>query len=61
VTAHSSAANNTSASRGSDARRLVAFAALALPSLARAAGIPTGTPLEEIVVTAQRVGLVGNS
>jgi outer membrane receptor protein involved in Fe transport len=61
VTVNSTAANDTTASRGPDARRLLAFAALALPSLAPAAGIPTGTPLEEIVVTAQRVGLVGNS
>ena len=34
---------------------------LALPSLAQSAGIPTGAPLEEIVVTARRAGLVGVS
>ena len=34
-------------------------ALLALPAMA--AGIPTGEPLEEVVVTASRLGLVGES
>ena len=38
-----------------------ALAILALPGSALATGIPTGTPLEEIVVTAQRIGLIGES
>jgi hypothetical protein len=42
---------------------LSALAALgaAVPGTARASGIPTGQPLEEIVVTARRIGLIGES
>lgn len=40
---------------------LAALAIVALPDCVMASGIPTGTPLEEIVVTARRVGLVGDS
>ena len=40
---------------------LAASCALLPAPVARATGIPTGTPLEEIVVTAQRIGLVGES
>jgi len=38
-----------------------ALAPLAFPTVLLAAGIPTGAPLEEIVVTAGRLGLVGES
>jgi hypothetical protein len=37
------------------------LAALVVPGLAGASGIPTATPLEEIKVTATRIGLVGES
>ena len=40
---------------------LHAMLVLALPVCAVAAGIPTATPLEEVVITARRVGLVGES
>ena len=45
----------------SDAARSAFLAALALPFVARASGIPTASPLEEIVVTAARIGLIGES
>ena len=41
--------------------KLMVLAILALPECVMASGIPTGTPLEEIVVTAQRIGLIGES
>ncbi len=46
-----------------NARRKKAGAAMLalLPAVGFASGIPTGTPLEEIVVTARRIGLVGES
>jgi hypothetical protein len=37
------------------------LAVLVVPASAGASGIPTATPLEEIVVTASRIGLVGES
>ena len=37
------------------------LAALAFPAVSGASGIPTATPLEEVVVTATRIGLVGVS
>jgi hypothetical protein len=40
---------------------LAALVFLAWPEFAMASGIPTGTPLEEVVVTAKKVGLVGES
>ena len=40
---------------------LVVAACTAAAAPAFGAGIPTGTPLEEIVVTAQRIGLIGES
>ena len=40
---------------------LAALLALALPTATQASGIPTSSPLEEIVVTATRIGLVGES
>ncbi len=40
---------------------LSAIAMLALPGVAVGAGIPTAAPLEEIVVTATRIGLIGES
>ena len=45
----------------SDAARVAILAALALPSVAPASGIPTASPLEEVVVTATRIGLIGES
>jgi outer membrane receptor protein involved in Fe transport len=45
----------------SRALALAMVAALLLPGAAVSSGIPTGTPLEEIVVTARRIGLVGES
>jgi outer membrane receptor protein involved in Fe transport len=48
-------------SRGPQRAALVMLALLALPDWVMASGIPTGTPLEEIVVTAQRIGLIGVS
>jgi len=48
-------------SRNSVESACAALAALALPAMATASGIPTATPLEEIVVTAARMGLVGES
>jgi hypothetical protein len=47
--------------RKSDAGMLLGFATLALPTVASGAGIPTATPLEQIVVTATRIGLIGES
>ena len=45
-----------------DARTLlVAAACVTAATSAFGAGIPTGTPLEEIVVTANRIGLIGES
>ena len=49
------------ARRNSEAARLATCLALALPCTGLASGIPTATPLEEIVVTATRLGLVGES
>ena len=40
---------------------LVAAACVTAATPAFGSGIPTGTPLEEIVVTAQRIGLIGES
>jgi outer membrane receptor protein involved in Fe transport len=40
---------------------LCSLAVAALPGPTMASGIPTGTTLEEIVVTAQRIGLIGES
>jgi len=40
---------------------LAVLLALALPTATQASGIPTSSPLEEIVVTATRIGLVGES
>jgi hypothetical protein len=48
-------------SRGPCLVLAVASGLSVLPVVALAAGIPTGTPLEEIVVTARRIGLVGES
>jgi outer membrane receptor protein involved in Fe transport len=47
--------------RNSQVLRTAVVAALFLPGAAGAAGIPTSSPLEEIVVTAQRIGLIGAS
>ncbi len=47
--------------RNADAAGALALAALALPTLCWSSGIPTASPLEEIVVTATRIGLVGES
>ncbi len=47
--------------RNADAAGLVVLAALALPTPGWSSGIPTASPLEEIVVTARRVGLIGES
>jgi outer membrane cobalamin receptor len=47
--------------RGPQQAAFAALAILAWPGCVRASGIPTGTPLEEIVVTAQRIGLIGES
>jgi hypothetical protein len=47
--------------RKSRATRLAVVAALLVPGAAGASGIPTSSPLEEIVVTAQRIGLIGES
>jgi len=52
---------NSADSRKSVTGSLCAIAMLALPGVAVGAGIPTATPLEEIVVTATRIGLVGES
>ncbi|EFK96531.1 TonB-dependent outer membrane receptor [sediment metagenome] len=37
------------------------LAAVVVPAIAGASGIPTATPLEEVIVTASRIGLVGES
>jgi outer membrane receptor protein involved in Fe transport len=47
--------------RNSQVLRMAVVAALVLPGAAGASGIPTSSPLEEIVVTAQRIGLIGES
>ncbi len=47
--------------RNADAAGVTALLALALSVPAAGSGIPTATPLEEIVVTATRIGLVGES
>jgi outer membrane receptor protein involved in Fe transport len=47
--------------RNSQAARLAVIAALSLPTAGQASGIPTASPLEEIVVTATRIGLIGES
>jgi hypothetical protein len=43
------------------ASRVTVLLALALPGVAWGSGIPTAAPLEEIVVTASRIGLIGES
>jgi hypothetical protein len=53
--------DNEPGSRNSGALRVAVLLALALPTATHAAGIPTSSPLEEIVVTATRIGLVGES
>ena len=45
----------------STAVRIAVLAALAFSSSAQAAGIPTASSLEELVVTARRIGLIGES
>lgn len=52
---------NGTGRRNADAAGLAAIVALAHPFPVSAAGIPTATPLEEIVVTASRIGLIGES
>jgi outer membrane cobalamin receptor len=52
---------NGLARRNPDAAGVALIAALASPCPALGSGIPTATPLEEVVVTAKRVGLVGES
>jgi len=52
---------NTAGWRNADAAGITALLALALSLPAAGSGIPTATPLEEIVVTATRIGLVGES
>jgi hypothetical protein len=52
---------NGTGRRNADAAGLAAIMALASPLPVAASGIPTATPLEEIVVTATRIGLVGES
>jgi len=52
---------NGTGRRNADAMGLAAIVALAHPCPVIAAGIPTATPLEEIVVTASRIGLIGES
>lgn len=52
---------NSANPRKSASGRFGAIAMLALPGVAAGAGIPTATPLEEIVVTASRIGLIGES
>ncbi len=47
--------------RNRDALRVVVLLVPALPGIARGSGIPTAAPLEEIVVTASRIGLIGES
>jgi hypothetical protein len=47
--------------RNRNAPRVVVLLMLALPGIARGSGIPTAAPLEEIVVTASRIGLIGES
>jgi hypothetical protein len=52
------------ATRNTNRYLAVAVAAIlgsAVPEQAPAAGVPTGQPLEEIVVTAQRIGLIGEA
>ena len=50
------------AERNSVVAGVVAGIAIAgLPGVSSASGIPTATPLEEIVVTARRIGLIGES
>ncbi len=52
---------NGTGRRNADAAGLAALVALASPLTASGSGIPTATPLEEIVVTASRIGLIGES
>jgi outer membrane receptor protein involved in Fe transport len=52
---------NAAGWRNADAAGITALLALALPLPAAGSGIPTATPLEEIVVTATRIGLIGES
>ena len=47
--------------RNSSTLRMAAVAALLLSGAAGASGIPTASPLEEIVVNATRIGLIGES
>ena len=47
--------------RNPGATRVAVLLALALPGVVWGAGIPTAAPLEEIVVTATRIGLIGES
>ncbi len=49
------------APRNSPALRVATVLALVYSGAAWASGIPTSSPLEEIVVTAQRIGLIGES
>ncbi|HSW32709.1 MAG TPA: hypothetical protein VLH36_03745, partial [Steroidobacteraceae bacterium] len=53
--------SNETNGRKSGSLRTAIVAALALPATALGSGIPTSSPLEEIVVTATRIGLVGES
>ncbi len=52
---------NGTGRRNANAARVAALVALAPPLTASGSGIPTATPLEEIVVTASRMGLIGES
>jgi len=52
---------NGTGRRNADAAGRAALVALASPPPVSASGIPTATPLEEIVVKASRIGLVGES
>jgi outer membrane receptor protein involved in Fe transport len=53
--------DNEHGSRNSGALQAALLLALALPTATQATGIPTATPLEEIVVSATRIGLIGES
>jgi outer membrane receptor protein involved in Fe transport len=53
--------SNEGGLRNALALPLAVATALGLPGAAGASGIPTSSPLEEIVVTAQRIGLIGES
>ena len=52
---------NEAERRNSRAIRPAVVLALLCPGAAGASGIPTASPLEQIVVTATRIGLVGES